>query len=269
MISVQFKPFASCTLVLAILTASVSAAPSLVTLQKRYASFDGFKKITNNASLAWYKPYAPGVATAVVNSPPGYKCFKGANYPEFADWASFDTLWNINLPAIRSHNSAANNQILHKKIIQVGAQTKTDARIILAMIMQESSGNLAVPCTGYANANCGIMQASPGSISFDPAHPHSSIATMIRNGVLGTPGSWPAGGPGFAWLFDGADGEAWAGMGTPGGGHPFRALRAFNTGKVVDKADLDKTGGAGTVSYVNDVANRLLGWDGKVRGCGY
>ncbi|OJD29911.1 exo-beta-protein [Diplodia corticola] len=264
MISLQFW-----ALVLAFFTEFVSAAPALVTFPKRYVSFDGFKKITNKDSLAWYRPYSPGVAKAVVDNPPDYQCFHGANYPYVTDWASFNTLWDINLPALRSHNSAANNRILRKKILQIAAQTKTDARIILAIIVQESSGDLGVRCTGEQKRNCGIMQASPGSVSFDAAHPSSSIGTMIRNGVLGTPGGWPDGGPGFAWLFNGADGEAWANMGAPGGGQPFRALRAFNTGKVVDASDYDETGGVGTVSYVNDVANRLMGWDGRGRGCGY
>ena len=57
-------------------------------------------------------------------------------------------------------------------------------------------------------------------------------------------------------------------MGGADGGRPFRALRAYNTGRVVDARNLDATGGAGTVSYVNDVANRLLGWNGRGGGVG-
>ena len=50
------------------------------------------------------------------------------------------------------------------------------------------------------------MQAAPGYISHNPSNSLSSIDTMIRNGVLGTPGNWPRGGSGYAWLLDGAGG---------------------------------------------------------------
>ncbi|KAK0664395.1 hypothetical protein DIS24_g836 [Lasiodiplodia hormozganensis] len=268
MISLQFKYSAFYALIFAVFTAPVFATPASPAPQKNgYVSFDGFTKVTNKDSLAWYRRSSLSIAKAVVENPPGYECFHGANYPGVNDWESFGTLWNINLPALRLHNSAANNQILRSKILSIATETNTDARIILAIIMQESSGQLDVYCTGENKHNCGIMQAAPGSVSFDPKKPAKSIDTMLRNGVLGTPGSWPNGGPGYAWFLNGANGEAWANMG--GGGYPFRAMRAYNTGKVPDQKNYDATNGFGTVSYVNDVANRLLGWNGNGRGCGY
>ncbi|KAL1628118.1 hypothetical protein SLS56_006049 [Neofusicoccum ribis] len=257
MVAIQSPILALSALLLALLAVTVSAAPASSLERRGYAAFDGFSRVVNKDSLPWYKPYAAtGANMAVVNTPVGYKCFNGqsALLPYVSDWKSFDTLWSINIPLLSAKNSAANNAIIRQKILQIASETN-------------SSGQLTVGCTGDNNVNCGIMQAAPGSVSFNPSNPSASIDQMIRNGVLGTPGSWPNGGPGFAWLFDGAGGQAWFGIG--GGGKPYRALRAYNTGKVPNQGNLDATGGAGTVSYVNDIANRLIGWNGRNRGCGY
>lgn len=268
MVALRFPLLALFALLSIILT--TAAAPML---EKRtsYVGFGStFTRVTNKDSLPWYKPYTPtDVHKAAINNPTAYTCYHGNSdaLPYVTSWKPFDALWATALPALRTHNSAAHNVLLRAKILQIARETTVDARLILAMILQESSGNLAVPCTGAAYANCGIMQAAPGSVPFDPADTAASIDRMIRNGLLGTPGEWPTGGPGYAWLLDGAEGAAWYGIG--GGGRPYRSLRAYNSGKVVDLGNLDATGGAGTVSYVNDVANRLMGWDGSDRGCGY
>lgn len=140
MISLQFKYSAFYALIFAVFTASVFATPASPAPQKNgYVSFEGFTKVTNKDSLAWYRRSSLSVAKAVVENQPGYECFHGANYPGVNDWESFGTLWNINLPALRLHNSAADNQILRSKILDIATETKTDARIILAIIMQEVS----------------------------------------------------------------------------------------------------------------------------------
>lgn len=99
------------------------------------------------------------------------------------------------------------------------------------------------------------MQGPPNSISFDPTQPESSILQMIRDGVEGTTsgGNEGAGGPGLVQYLT----QDYSWVHNPSVGNPFTAARAYNSGSVV-AGNLD-AGGA-TVAYVNDIANRLLGW---------
>lgn len=108
------------------------------------------------------------------------------------------------------------------------------------------------------------MQAPYGSTSFDPTNPADSILDMIRQGVSGTTsgGSSGTGGPGYAQYLDGS--LSW--VRNPYPGNPYAAARAYNTGSVIG-ADLDAAG-AGAAGYANDVANRLVGWDGTGAGFG-
>ncbi|OMP86896.1 hypothetical protein BK809_0000571, partial [Diplodia seriata] len=170
-------------------------------------------------------------------------------YPAITSWHPFAALWTASSPLIAAANPSTPTAptLLRTAILTVSRATSVDARLILATIMQESGGALAVPCTG--TGNCGIMQAAPGSGSW----PGASVEGMVRDGVQGVAGQWPEGGPGLAY---------WLGV----YGEPWRALRAYNTGSVPDGGDLSATGGVGTASYVVDVANRLVGWDGVTRG---
>lgn len=113
--------------------------------------------------------------------------------------------------------------------------------------------------------NCGLLQASYSSHSFDPSHPASSILLMIREGVQGTTTGGPTGqgGPGFAQFLSG--GLDWTNDPQPG--NPYTAARAYNSGEVAEGGDLDSVKW-GKRAYVNDVANRLVGWDGRGRGFG-
>lgn len=197
-----------------------------------------------------------------------YQCFSNGNYPAQSTWPSFASLWSLHVSAITTANSAVSaidtgsvsgggggstTQILHDKILLVASDTSVDARLVLATILQESGGMLDAPCTG--TGNCGLMQGPPGSASYDGgSDAAASIEQMIRDGVQGTPGTWPSGGPGLEYWLD------------VYGGEPWKALRAYNTGSVPDGSDLSVTNGVGTESYVVDVANRLVGWDGVQRG---
>lgn len=223
--------------------------------------------ISNPSALAWYQPYQTSSAGAGAGGSrafyentttngggtthSSYQCFAGSSYPALSSWLSFDTLWSSAASTITAVNGAPGlTPTIRSAILTVAAGDNIDARLVLAVIMQESTGRLAVPCTGVSN--CGIMQAAPGSVGFDASNPSASIEQMIRDGVEGRAGTWPSGGPGLAY---------WLGQ----YGDPWRALRAYNTGSVPDESNLDATGGAGTVTYVADVANRLLGWDGNAR----
>ncbi|KAK8173755.1 hypothetical protein IWX90DRAFT_484679 [Phyllosticta citrichinensis] len=224
--------------------------------------------VTSPGSMAWFRSYvATPNAQAVNQNTFDYKCFWGSAslLPKFAQWISFDSLWKTNLPAIQQqqnyfiniNNVTRNiNDVIREKILLVSEQDKVDARLILAVMMQESTGRLNVPCTGVAN--CGLMQGPPGSKPYNPSTPLKSIEEMIRSGVEGQYGSWPTGGPGLAWYLNSGATQSWTGM--TQAGNPYQTLRAYNSGKVCNPSNLDQTCSGGTISYVNDIANRLLGW---------
>ena len=121
------------------------------------------------------------------------------------------------------------------------------------------------PCTGAHN--CGLLQAGKGSVSFDPANPRDSILQMIRDGINGSGGEagsadvWP----GITqYLYQSAS-MGWTNIRNPG--NPYEAFRAYNSGHVRPSGNLDEISGGSTSSYVNDIANRLMGWDGSGSGC--
>ena len=53
------------------------------------------------------------------------------------DWMSFNALWKLNEPTLQLSNTAEQNKHIYEAIIQVSQESKVDARIILALIMQE------------------------------------------------------------------------------------------------------------------------------------
>lgn len=61
------------------------------------------------------------------------------DFPTFAEWISFEAMWDINLPVLQISNAAypSQNDILKAKVLEVSQETKVDARLILAVIMQE------------------------------------------------------------------------------------------------------------------------------------
>ncbi|EKG15406.1 hypothetical protein MPH_07378 [Macrophomina phaseolina MS6] len=209
--------------------------------------------ITDPDALKWYQPvqdddndnsrnnYAASITADTTthasdtnpNNSPGapnsgaitstYQCFTSATYPPLTSWLPFSTLWAHAAQTITANNpSTAPSLItttLHSLILSLSAEVHLDARILLAVILQESSGILAAPCTGYSATNCGLMQGTPGSRPFDPLQPAASIERMLRDGIQGHEGEWPQGGPGLAW---------WMGAEKS----PWKALRGYNTGSV-------------------------------------
>jgi hypothetical protein len=144
-------------------------------------------------------------------------------------------------------------------ILYVSSQTLVDNRVILAVILQESTGNVRVGCTNNGVRNCGIMQSYNGT-SYDPNNMQSSITKMVQDGVQGTQY-----GPGLVQYMNDASG---ANVGSKG--QLWSALRAYNSGRI-DFTQLSASTGA-TASYVSDVLNRLQGWNGYGTGasvCGF
>jgi hypothetical protein len=112
------------------------------------------------------------------------------------------------------------------------------------------------------------MQAGVGSVSFNPSDERNSIYQMIFDGTVGTSG-------GYGWAQDlDDDGNHYPWQTNPFHGNPYAVARVYNTGHVDGSGNLD-IAQWGTPSYVNSIANRLLGWDGSNRGiverqvCGY
>ncbi|KAH7119850.1 hypothetical protein B0J11DRAFT_400175, partial [Dendryphion nanum] len=172
-------------------------------------------------------------------------------YPKPQEWLDFETMWKINeleVIKVESGSRSNNTQILKVAIKKVAAQSKIDPRLILALIMQESTGDANVSCTNN-NRDCGLMQIHGGG-DLKTGH---TVEDMIREGVFGIPtGSqeFPNGWPGFLDL----------------AGNPFAAAHAYNAGRLTSVM-LNVDDGARSVSYANDIASRLLGWNGAKEGC--
>ena len=182
----------------------------------------------------------------------GYQCYHGqvSQYPPLSRWLSFTKMWSLNAPIILSKNNGNQQYVndIYSAITSVSVAAKVDARLILAIVMQESTGQADVPCTG--NGNCGIMQGPIGTQQLNPADAVHSIKQMVLDGVQGTSQA-----PGYAQYM--GTGLTWVNNLFPG--NPYAAARAYNSGNIDPSGNLD-TMVWGTKSYSNDIGNRLLGW---------
>ncbi|KAK4946130.1 hypothetical protein LTR66_014324, partial [Elasticomyces elasticus] len=168
-----FLAFASLSSLVTALPTSLpvrSTSPSNV-LSKRGTGYGGTTKVTSPAGLAWYDPnLGAGTATASTS----YKCYHGGinSYPPMSSWMNFYDMFNHNKPTMLARNNNNDQWVgwMWDAITQTAAASNVDARLILAIVMQESTGQIDVGCTG-SMPNCGLMQASYNSHSFDPANP--------------------------------------------------------------------------------------------------
>ncbi|KAL8893367.1 MAG: hypothetical protein Q9192_005341 [Flavoplaca navasiana] len=112
------------------------------------------------------------------DSPPGldeYHLYTGngsiaAGWPHKADWMSFTDMFSTNIPLIISScrlfhvtlNTLDEILSIHRAILTISAATNTDARFILAIILQESNGCVRVPTSFYSLRNPGLMQSHNG-----------------------------------------------------------------------------------------------------------
>ncbi|MCJ1397322.1 hypothetical protein MMC11_000514 [Xylographa trunciseda] len=171
-----------------------------------------------------------------------------SNFPPASAWQSFSALWALNLPALHVVDNDADIASIQSSIQEISDDTNglqygpIDPRVILAMIMQESSGNAKVGTTSLAVSNPGLMQSHDG-VSYNPSDPAGSIKQMIHDGVLGV--LTPGGGDGLYNTTSEQKGSIWEG------------IRKYNSGSV-DVTDLSVGFGA-TNSYCSDIANRLMG----------
>ncbi|MCJ1324610.1 hypothetical protein MMC10_001272 [Thelotrema lepadinum] len=173
-----------------------------------------------------------------------YTCYSGSadSFPPMSQWASFNALWAFQVKNALSPIGDTNQEIqaMQQAVVTVGQAAQVDPRVILAVILQESSGNVNVGCTNNGVSNCGIMQShDPIDKAFDPSN--------VQDGVQGTPT-----GPGLVQLFNN--------QGAATNGNLWEVLRAYNSGSI-DASNLSNGLGA-TASYVSDIANYLQGWQG-------
>lgn len=121
------------------LLSSALAAP----LQPR----QGSGSVTGNG-LSFYNPNLS--AGAGLKSPTTYTCYAGgpSGFPKQAQWASFNSLWKFQSGNALAPigDSQAQIQDMHDAIVAVSKAAKVDARVILAVIIQESTGKVDVGC---------------------------------------------------------------------------------------------------------------------------
>nr|POE64859.1 hypothetical protein CFP56_69551 [Quercus suber] len=171
-----------------------------------------------------------------------------AGWPAVDDWLDFSVLWKTNGALMNSScrfkdrgfpdNSPAETSALLTAIDEESNATGVDARFILAVIMQESSGCVRVASTaspGSQVQNPGLMQTHNGTGTCNDDGklqnpcPDASISQMVADGTAGTES-----GDGLQQCLSQADisgGEA---------AQYYRAARMYNSGAVDTSGDLGK-----------------------------
>ena len=115
-----------------------------------------------------------------------YTCYSGSadKFPDMDQWASFNDLWTFQVKNALSPIGDTNQEIqaMQQAVVSVSKTAQVDPRVILAVILQESSGNVNVGCTNNGVENCGIMQShDPADKAFDPSNILGSITQMVSS----------------------------------------------------------------------------------------
>lgn len=172
-----------------------------------------------------------------------------SNFPSADEWISWEKMSAHNAAVMTTTgNSTQETQWVLDAIQEWSGPSGVDRRGILAVIMQESHGEVRVNSTTSPGAgvhNTGLMQAHNGA-SFNAADAHGSIRQMVKDGACGVPG--PAGGDGLQQLLARYH-------------NFFVACRGYNSGDGGIHMDNLSNGGGATSSYCSDIANRLMGVD--------
>ncbi|KAI7319941.1 hypothetical protein KC326_g2900 [Hortaea werneckii] len=195
----------------------------------------------------------------------------GAGWPEMSEWVDFDYMFAANRANMQASCAAWNvpndsdEEIADLKtaILDLASSTGVDARFILAIVMQESTGCVRVITTQYSHFNPGLMQSHNGTGSCNTNMaaiglpgvesegsvqtpcPYSEIHQMIEDGTAGT-----SSGDGLQQIL--------AAQTNSDVSRFYRAARTYNGGSVDPSGDLGR--GCCTLCYASDVANRLTGW---------
>lgn len=210
----------------------------------------GWGSVTSATGLSFYNANLASGTSGKADASE-YTCYSGpaSNFPAVDTWISFEAMWAlISADALAPIGDTA-EQIadLYTAITDISVVSQVDARVILATIIDESTGNVNVGCTNNGVENCGLMQShAPADTSFVEGDAFYSIAQMVQDGTQGT-----AAGPGLVQLLND---EALT------NGNVWNAFRAYNSGSV-DEENLSDPVGA-TAAYVSNMANYLTGWNG-------
>lgn len=188
--------------------------------------------------------------TTTITGGGGYQTFKGdgslgAGWPDKTAWIDFETAFANNKPTMLATDSEDEVNSIKDSITSVSASTGVQREFILAVIIQESRGDVRVGSTAVSHTNPGLMQSHEGvdCIGQTPC-PDSVITQMIQDGAGGT-----ATGDGLKQALAGDQAA-----------DVYKAARIYNSGSLDASGDL-ATNGA-TPCYSSDIANRLTGFVG-------
>ncbi|KAK1243116.1 hypothetical protein MKX07_003744 [Trichoderma sp. CBMAI-0711] len=163
------------------------------------------------------------------------------NFPSMSQWLPWTEVFGRYEQSMVNAGSTWDDVgRINVAISNAAATIGVDERVILAIILQESSGYVGVPCTG--GDDCGLMQCE-GCPSFQGQNglPQEDTSAMINGGTQHFKGNL----------------EDWGNQWAESSIYP--ALREYNSGSV-NSGDLSTAaGGFGVPCYVSDVARRMLG----------
>ncbi|KAI7973351.1 hypothetical protein EIK77_002290 [Talaromyces pinophilus] len=194
-----------------------------------------------------------------------------AGWPSMDSWvATYDEMFEANKATMSAGCSAygfendSEDEIndINNAIKSVSASSGVDARFILAIVMQESTGCVRVGGTNNGVFNPGLMQSHNGKgtcntgVPLSPC-PSDEITQMITDGTTGT-----VDGPGLQQLLQEAASPKY---GASGATMYYLAARMYNSGSIAPDGNLGQ--GGATACYASDVANRLLGWSTGPTAC--
>lgn len=163
-----------------------------------------------------------------------------SGFPTLSLWIPFPLLWSLN-KSVCELNPGETPQMINNAIRQVASESGVDARVIFAVVLQESTCLLSIVTSSNGAGNSGLMQSHNGVGYSNKA----SILQMIKDGTEGTYYQGVDGGDGLQQLI--------SRYGVYGG------LRAYNSGENGININNLSLAFIGTPSYVSDVANRLVG----------
>jgi len=99
----------------------------------------GIGSVVTGKGLAWYNPSFT-VGNKGYQDPSYYWCFRGIkeNFPPIGNWMNFYDMFNLNqrTTMVRFDSGPEQGEI-YNAIVRVSQEAKVDARLILAVIMQE------------------------------------------------------------------------------------------------------------------------------------
>lgn len=183
-----------------------------------------------------------------------------AGWPSEQQWASFDSLWKINLPFIQKSctnlrtgapdNSPQEIEQIKKALADVSKEAGIDKRVGLALMMQESKGCVRIGTTAVDVENPGLLQSHKGvnCIGKVPC-PEATIKQMFKDGLEGTK---------FGDGLKQTIAQGAKQLGAKGAQAVYAGARGYNSGSI-KTGDLNFKFKA-TACYATDIANRLTGW---------